>query len=374
MATSNKAVEQWTVDDVATWLGSIGLGHKSSAFTEASVDGRALLDACEDPNKLQEACGLSGLQVKKIIKSMDKEVKSKKEDEVSADAQVAAVDEVNSDKLKAENASLKAELQELREAVSELKSSIIPKADGSNGNASMQQKTVISDCCTKAVISGNQTHILTITLSPGQRIRSEPGAMLHMSSWINFETKTAGQALGRLLTGQRIFLTEFFYEGPRGTADTVAFGPDFPAQIVPVKLQDYGGKIVCQKSSLLASDTAINVSVEFAQSFRSGFFGGEGFILQALAGSGYAFLVGRGVVIKRKLRAGEKLRVSTGSLVGFQSGVQYSVETLRGISNVFLGGEGLFVTTLTGPGVVWLESQPLDKLVAQVADRISRAT
>lgn len=368
MATSKAAVDQWTVDDVATWLDTIGLGHKSSDFSEASVDGKALLDACDDLTKLQEY-GLSGLQVKKIIKSIDKEVKTKEEDGTAVGE--GGVGEANNN-LQAENASLKAEIEELRKAVSELKSSIIPKTDGLRGNAGMQQQTIISDCCTKAVISGNQTQILTITLSPGQRIRSEPGAMLFMSSWINFETKTAGQALGRLLTGQRIFLTEFFYEGPKGTADTVAFGPDFPAQIVPVKLQDYGGKIVCQRSSLLASDTSINVNVEFAQSFRSGFFGGEGFILQGLAGSGYAFLVGRGVVIKRKLRSGEKLRVSTGSLVGFQSGVHYSVETLRGISNVFLGGEGLFVTTLTGPGVVWLESQPLDKLMAQVADRISR--
>ena len=374
MATSEKAVDEWTVDDVSTWLDAIGLGHKSSDFTKASVDGKALLDACDDLTKLQESYGLSGLQVKKIVKSLDKEVKTTKGGDTAIAMSDAVSEEINNSSLKAENESLKDELKELREAVSELKSSIIPKTDTSKGNASMQQQTIISDCCTKAVISGNQTHILTITLSPGQRIRSEPGAMLHMSSWINFETKTAGQALGRFLTGQRIFLTEFFYEGPKGTADTVAFGPDFPAQIVPVKLQDYGGKIVCQKSSLLASDTSINVSVEFAQSFRSGFFGGEGFILQGLAGSGYAFLVGRGVVIERKLRSGEKLRVSTGSLVGFQSGVQYSVETLRGISNVFLGGEGLFVTTLTGPGVVWLESQPLDKLVAQVADRISRAT
>lgn len=374
MATSGKAVDEWTVEDVATWLDSIGLGHKSSAFNEASVDGRSLLEAYADPTKLQESYGLSGLQVKKIIKSIDKEVKTKDEGATSVVSPGVVSEEANNNKLKVENETLKGELKELKEAVSELKSSIAAKTDGSKGNAGMQQQTIISDCCTKAVISGNQTHILTITLSPGQRIRSEPGAMLHMSSWINFETKTAGQALGRFLTGQRIFLTEFFYEGPKGTADTVAFGPDFPAQIVPVKLQDYGGKIVCQKSSLLASDTSINVSVEFAQSFRSGFFGGEGFVLQGLAGSGYAFLVGRGVVIKRKLRSGEKLRVSTGSLVGFQSGVQYSVETLRGISNVFLGGEGLFVTTLTGPGVVWLESQPLDKLVAQVADRISRTT
>lgn len=373
MTTSGK-VDEWTVEDVATWLDSIGLGHKSSDFTKASVDGKALLDACDDLTKLQELYGLSGLQVKKIIKSIDKEVNTKKGEDTAIASSDAVIEEATNSNLKAENESLKAELKELQEAVSELKSTIIPKTDSSKGNADMQQETIISDCCTKAVISGNQTHILTITLSPGQGIRSEPGAMLHMSSWINFETKTAGQALGRFLTGQRIFLTEFFYEGPKGTADTVAFGPDFPAQIVPVKLQDYGGKLVCQKSSLLASDTSINVSVEFAQSFRSGFFGGEGFILQGLAGSGYAFLVGRGVVIKRKLRSGEKLRVSTGSLVGFQSSVQYNVETLRGISNVFLGGEGLFVTTLTGPGVVWLESQPLDKLVAQVAARISRAT
>mmetsp|Transcript_17086 Transcript_17086/g.25906 ORF Transcript_17086/g.25906 Transcript_17086/m.25906 type:complete len:108 (-) Transcript_17086:247-570(-) len=105
----------------------------------------------------------------------------------------------------------------------------------------------------------------------------------------------------------------------------------------------------------------------------TGFFGGEGFILQGLRGSGYAFLVARGVVVKRTLGPGERLRVATGSLVGFEGRVKYDVEMLRGITNALFGGEGLFVTTLTGPGVIWLESQPLDRLMAQVSDRVKQS-
>ena len=150
MATSEKAVDEWTVDDVSTWLDAIGLGHKSSDFTKASVDGKALLDACDDLTKLQESYGLSGLQVKKIVKSIDKEVITKKGEGTAIASSDAVSEEANSSNLKAENESLKAELKELRDAVSELKSSIIPKTDISKGNAAMQQQTIMSDCCTNS--------------------------------------------------------------------------------------------------------------------------------------------------------------------------------------------------------------------------------
>jgi uncharacterized protein (AIM24 family) len=159
-------------------------------------------------------------------------------------------------------------------------------------------------------------------------------------------------------------LTEFSYRGPAGTADSIAFAPDVPGQIIPIKLEDYGGKITCQKGSLLCSAFSVDISVEFSQNFKTGLAGGEGFILQGLRGHGYAFLVARGVIIQKTLRAGERLQVSTGHLVGFQNGVNYDCQLMDGgLGDMLFGGEGLFVTTLTGPGVVWLESVIVDRLV-----------
>lgn len=216
--------------------------------------------------------------------------------------------------------------------------------------------------CTRAYIEGNQIQFLNVTLGPGDTVRAEPGTMVHMSDWIEMKTKTDGQGLARLLTGQKVFLTEFSYTGPAGTADDIAFSPDFPGQIIPIRLENYGKHVICQKGSLLASASTVEIMVEFTQTFGTGFFGGEGFILQGLHGSGMAFLNARGGIIKKVLRAGERLTAASGALVAFQGGVQYKVKTMSGLGNVFFGGEGLFVTELVGPGTVWLETHDMSRL------------
>jgi uncharacterized protein (AIM24 family) len=180
------------------------------------------------------------------------------------------------------------------------------------------------------------------------------------------------QGLGRLFTGQSIFLTEYYYTGPAGTADSIALTPDFPGQIIPIRLEDYGGRVICQKLSLLCSAATIDITVEFTQSVGAGFFGGEGFILQGLNGHGMTFLNARGMITKKKLAANETLVVSSGCLVAFENGVRYDITMMRGASNMLFGGEGLFVANLTGPGTVWVESQNLSRLFEAVHETIIR--
>lgn len=174
----------------------------------------------------------------------------------------------------------------------------------------------------------------------------------------------------RMMTGQNFFISDYTYTGEPGTAGTVALGTDFPSKILRLDLEDYGGKVVCQKGALLCASHTVDIEMEFTKSFSGGFFGGEGFVLQALTGDGEVFLKAGGTLIRRDLDEGEELRISSGCLVGFSQGVNYDVQMVKGFKNVFAGGEGLFMTTLTGPGVVWLQGQPPQRMVSEIARRV----
>jgi uncharacterized protein (AIM24 family) len=174
----------------------------------------------------------------------------------------------------------------------------------------------------------------------------------------------------RMITGQNFFISDYKYTGEPGTTGTVALGTDFPSKILRLSLKEYGGKVVCQKGALLCSSHTVDIDMEFTKSFSSGFFGGEGFVLQALTGDGDVFLKAGGTLIRRDLEPGEQLRISSGCLVGFSDGVDYDVQMIKGFKNVFAGGEGLFMTTLTGPGVVWLQGQPPQRMISEIARRV----
>jgi uncharacterized protein (AIM24 family) len=127
----------------------------------------------------------------------------------------------------------------------------------------------------------------------------------------------------RMLTGQNFFISDYTYQGEEGTKGYVALGTDFPSKIIRLNVDEYGGKIVCQKGALLCSSHTINIEMEFTKKFSTGFFGGEGFVLQALTGDGDVFLKAGGTLIRRDLEPGEELRISSGCLVGFSEGVDY---------------------------------------------------
>jgi uncharacterized protein (AIM24 family) len=163
-----------------------------------------------------------------------------------------------------------------------------------------------------------------------------------------------------MLTGQNLFISDYTYNGPDGTTGTVALGTDFPSKIMRLNVDDYGGKIVCQKGALLCASHTVNIEMEFAKNFTTGFFGGEGFILQALTGEGDVFVKGGGTLVRRDLEEGEQLRVSSGCLVAFVD-TEYGkcsafiylvltkwlilasctdVQMIKGFANVLAGGEG----------------------------------
>jgi uncharacterized protein (AIM24 family) len=207
-------------------------------------------------------------------------------------------------------------------------------------------------------IHGNEMQIVEIELDPNETVIAEAGGMNYMDDGIAFETKmgdgSAASGSGfmgllknvgkRMLTGESIFMTHFTNRAPVGKK-RVAFAAPYPGKIIPLKLSDYGGEILCEKDAFLC--------------------GGEGFILQRLQGDGLAFIHAGGTIIKKELR-GQTLRVDTGCLVAFTSGVSYDIQRAGNLKSMVFGGEGLFLTTLTGHGTVWLQSLPFSRL----ADRI----
>jgi hypothetical protein len=128
--------------------------------------------------------------------------------------------------------------------------------------------------------------------------------------------------------------------------------------------------LICQRGAYLASNPSVEIEMEFTKSLRAGFFGGQGFILQKLSGVGDVLVKGGGTIVIQNLSPGEVIRVTSGSIVAFERTVQYDVQMIPGIRNAMFGGEGLFITSLTGPGRVWLQGMPADRMIAEIARRV----
>ncbi len=230
---------------------------------------------------------------------------------------------------------------------------------------------------------GDDLQAVVVTLDPGEAMVAEAGAMMYLEDGIEMGTslsmkKDGGGLLGRLfeagkraVTGESFFITIFANEG-RERADC-AFAAPYPGKVVPVELGEHNGRILCQKDSFLCAASGVEVDIAFNKRLGVGLFGGEGFILQRLtspSGRGQAFLHAGGTTVRRQLKPGERLRVDTGCIVGFEDGVDYRIEFVKGIKNKLFGGEGLFYATLTGPGTVWLQTLPFSRL----ADRVIAAS
>jgi len=229
-------------------------------------------------------------------------------------------------------------------------------------------------------VHGDDLQFVEITLDPGETVVAEAGAMMFMAPEIEMATRMgdgsqpqAGFLDGllsvgkRVLTGESLFMTHFTNGGPRRAS--VAFGAPYPGKIVTVDLAAMGGVFLCQKQAFLCAALGTRLSIAFTKRFGAGLFGGEGFILEKLEGDGQAYVHAGGTVIRRDLAAGERLLVDTGCIVGFDAGVDYDIEMVKGIGSMLFGGEGLFLATLTGPGTVYLQSLPFSRL----ADRILAA-
>ncbi|CAI5736434.1 unnamed protein product [Peronospora destructor] len=223
-------------------------------------------------------------------------------------------------------------------------------------------------------IEGHDAQVVHIQLKPEQCLRAETGAMLYMTDGVEMKTTTAGglgEGMKRMMTGKNFFVSRFTYHGT--DKGKLALGTSFPSKIVHLRLSDFlGESIICQKGAFLCGSDTVNIEMEFAKKFGVGFFGGEGFILQRLTGSGEVLVRASGALIERELQPDEILRISSGCLVAFEPSVQYDITMMKGAKNVLFGGEGLFLTTLTGPGKIYLQSLPFERVVGEMAARIPR--
>lgn len=244
-------------------------------------------------------------------------------------------------------------------------SSIVPITNGSN------LPTTLIDFAISAKIEGEESQVAMVTLRPGEMLRAESGAMLFMTHGVEMNTDMQGvsAAFSRMMTGQNVFLTDFTYSGDKH--GIVGLGTDFPSKIIRLTLEDYDNStIICQRGAYLASNPSVNIDMEFTKKLGTGFFGGQGFILQRLSGQGDVLIKAGGTLVEKDLVDEEVLRVASGSIVAFTSTVEYDIQMMPGIKNVMFGGEGLFVTTLKGPGKVWLQGMPPDRMIAEIARRV----
>ncbi len=226
---------------------------------------------------------------------------------------------------------------------------------------------------------GDDMQFVEVELDPKETVIAEAGSLMMMEDGIGMETifgdgsnASAGSGLmgklmgagKRLLTGESLFMTTF--TNNNSGKKHVYFAAPYPGKIIPMDLSELGGKIICQKDAFLAAAKGVSVGIEFQRKMGTGFFGGEGFIMQKLEGDGLAFVHAGGTIHKKHLQPGEVLRVDTGCLVAMTQEVDYTIEMVPGIKTALFGGEGLFFATLRGPGTVWVQSMPFSRLASRV--------
>ncbi|HAK54724.1 MAG: TIGR00266 family protein [Vicinamibacterales bacterium] len=232
-------------------------------------------------------------------------------------------------------------------------------------------------------IIGDDMQMVEVELDPRETVVAEAGAMNYLEDAIEFEARLGDGSepdqgmMGRLfaagkraLTGESLFLTHFTNRGSEKRH--VAFAAPFPGKIVALDLAAAGRDVLCQKDSFLCAAFGTQIGIAFAKRLGTGFFGGEGFILQQLSGDGLAFLHAGGTVVRRELQ-GETLRLDTGCLVAFTEGIDYSIERAGSLKSMFFGGEGFFLATLRGTGTVWLQSLPFSRLADRVLAHAPKA-
>jgi len=205
----------------------------------------------------------------------------------------------------------------------------------------------------KYEIIGQPFPVVECHLDPNEAMITEGGSMVWMTPNMDMETTGAG-GLGRLFSGENIF--QNIYTAKNGPG-MIAFGSSFPGRIIPVDVSN--GDWIFQKSAFLASEKSVKLSVEFKKKLGAGFFGGEGFIMQRLSGNGIAFVEIDGELKQLTLERGEQIVVDTGNVAGFEASVSMDIVQVKGIKNALFGGEGLFNTVLTGPGVVLLQTMAI---------------
>ncbi len=214
-------------------------------------------------------------------------------------------------------------------------------------------------------ILGSIAPAVEITLSRGESLFTQSGGMSWQSEGIKMETNAKGgmlKGIGRMFSGESFFMVT--YSAMTDEAK-IAFAATAPGQIMPVNVNEYNG-IILQKGAFLCAQEGVELSSVFTKKFSSGLFGGEGFILQKLTGSGMAFLEVDGDPVIKELAPGEVIKVDSGNVVAFDASVNYEIETVKGVGNILFGGEGLFLTKLTGPGRVIMQTMSINELAGRI--------
>ena len=231
-------------------------------------------------------------------------------------------------------------------------------------------------------IIGDDLQMVEVELDPGETVIAEAGAMCYMESGIEFEAKmgdgsdAGGGFFGKLvsagkraLAGESIFMTHFTNRG--SGKKRLAFSSAVPGKIIPVDLDEFGGRLFCQSDAFLAAALGTKISIAFTKKLGAGFFGGEGFILQKLEGDGKAFINCGGSIIRKDLK-NDTLRIDTGCLVAFTEGIDYDIERAGSLKTMFFGGEGIFLATLKGTGTVYIQSLPFSRLADKIIARVPK--
>lgn len=226
-------------------------------------------------------------------------------------------------------------------------------------------------------IKGAEMQFVEVELDPGEAAIGEAGSMMFMESGIEMDTVFGdgspqqggifGKLLGagkRLITGESLFTT--VYQNQGSGKKRVAFAAPYPGKILPMDLKQLGGTLICQKDAFLCAARGVSLGIAFQRKLGTGFFGGEGFIMQKLEGDGMAFVHAGGTVVRRELKAGETLLVDTGCLVAYTSGVDFDIQYVGKIKTALFGGEGVFLARMTGPGHIWLQSLPFSRLASRI--------
>lgn len=214
-------------------------------------------------------------------------------------------------------------------------------------------------------IQGNPYPVAIVRLENGESVVCQKGAMTWMTPNMVMQT-TGGGSIGRMfsraISGESMFQNVYTAQGGEGL---IALGCSVPGEIMPIEITPMQ-TIIAQKSAFLASSQSVNYELFFQKKFSTGFFGGEGFIMQKFSGSGMLFLEIDGSVISYTLAPNQSLLIDTGYLAAMDGTCSIEIETVKGISNALLGGEGFFNTKVTGPGRIWLQTMPISQMASSI--------
>jgi uncharacterized protein (TIGR00266 family) len=214
-------------------------------------------------------------------------------------------------------------------------------------------------------IKGDNLPVVVCTIDAGESMITQGGAMAWMDPGIEMKTEgggSIGKALGRMFSGEKIFRN--IYTATRNDS-MIAFSSSFPGYIVAYEITP-DKPVIIQKSSFLATTAGLQTEVFFNKKIGAGLFGGEGFIMQKVSGTGTLFAEIDGSAIEYDLTSGQKIIVNTGSLATMDASCSMDIETVKGVKNIIFGGEGLFHTVITGPGHVTLQTMPVQKFVSAI--------